>query len=158
MAIYLRRLKNRGKCKLRTHLLPVLGLSAIGIWSCFLIIELLLPAPPNFNLSDFLQKTYKAMFLSFIKLASFYYHNLGIATFQGPNSTKAIHAHRTSIFSSCQKSNLLHHWSPSLDVVFKYFLPVRQRTQLRCNHDMLGPTSHQMLYLHKLQDSFQTFK
>lgn len=156
--MYLRRLKNRGQCKLSIHLLPVFGLSTTGIWSYFLITELLLPAPPHFNLSDFLQKTYKAMLLSFIKLAYFYYHNEGIATFQGPHSTKAIHAYRNSIFSSCQKSNLLYHWSPSPDVVFKYFLPVRQRTKLHRHHDMLGLMSHEMLNLHELQDSFQIFK
>lgn len=130
--------------------------STTEIQSYWLIdTELLLPASPHFNLWNSFQKAYNSMVLSFIKLTSFYYHDLGLATFQGPYSIKEIHAYRTSIFSSCQKSNLLHHWSPILDVVFKYFLPIRQRTP-HCNHDMLGLMSHEMPSLHTLQDSFQT--
>lgn len=101
-------LRMKFNAEVSTHLLLVFGLSTIGIWSYFFITELLLPAPSHFNLWGFIPKTYKAMLLPFIKITSFYYHNLGLATFQVPNSTKATHAYRTSIFSSCQKSNLLH--------------------------------------------------
>lgn len=62
-----------------THLLLLFGLSAIEIWSYFLITELLLPVSSHFNLWDFLPKYYKAMLLSFIKITSLYYHNLGLA-------------------------------------------------------------------------------
>lgn len=57
-----------------------------------------------------------------------------------------------------KKSNILHHWPPILDAVFKYFLPIRQRTQLHCSHDVLGLMSREMLSLHTLQGSFQTSK
>lgn len=58
---------------------------------------------------------------SLLSPTSFYYHNLGLATFQGPNSIKEIHAYKASIFSSCQKSNLLHHWSPMLMLYLNIF-------------------------------------
>lgn len=45
-----------------------------------------------------------------------------------------VHAYRIHILKFLSKSDLLHHCSLTLDVTFKYFLPIRQRTELHCNH------------------------
>lgn len=45
-----------------------------------------------------------------------------------------VHAYKIHILKFLSKSDLLHHCSLTLDVAFKYFLPIRQRTELHCNH------------------------
>lgn len=57
-----------------------------------------------------------------------------LVTIQQPNSIKRVHAYRPQILKFLSKNNLLHHWSLTLDVAFKYLLPIRQRTELPCNH------------------------
>lgn len=57
-----------------------------------------------------------------------------LVTIQGPNSNKTLRAYRTQILKFLSKSYLLHQYSLTLGVAFKYFLLVRQRTELHCHH------------------------